>query len=144
MVGIGEHTVEINDPVGLCVNDSRVKGVASLVTCGVAFWLIENGSYDVAHKFFQFLLIIGFIALDIAIGMYNDAITVPRGLNQLSKRFGYSEILNIGGFEVRESVDPFCDGCALACVVGSNGVSKGIAAGCDYVGDQLLRSSNQR
>ena len=84
MVGVGEYAMEINDPVGLGVNDSRVECIAYLVACGIAFWLIENRSYDVAHKFFQLLLAIEFITLNIAVCMHNDTITVSRRLNQLS------------------------------------------------------------
>lgn len=48
VIGIGKDTVEVNDLVGLRVNDGRVKSIASLVACGVAFGLIKDCSYDVA------------------------------------------------------------------------------------------------
>ena len=100
VVGIGKDAVEINDPIRLRVDDGRVERVASLVACGVAFGLIKDCSYDVAHKFFQFFLVIEFIAFDIAVCMYDNAIAVPCGLNQLSKCFGYFKAWDVGGFEV--------------------------------------------
>lgn len=66
VIGIGEDTVEIDDPVCLGINDGRIDGVAHLVACSVTFWLIEKSSYDVAHKLFQFFLIISLIALNVA------------------------------------------------------------------------------
>ena len=52
VVGIGKDAVEINDPIRLRVDDGRVERIAYLVACGVALWLVENCSYDVAHKLF--------------------------------------------------------------------------------------------
>jgi hypothetical protein len=40
VIGIGKDAVEVNDLLGLRVNDGCVKGVAYLVTCGVALGFI--------------------------------------------------------------------------------------------------------
>ena len=143
VVGIGEDAVEVNDLVGLRVDDGRVECVTCLVTCGVALGLVKDCSYDVAHKLFQLFLVIEFIAFDIAISMYDNAIAMPRGLNQLGKCFGHFKAWNVGGFEVRETVDPFRDGCSLTFVVGCNRVGEGVPVGCYDFGDQLFRTNYQ-
>lgn len=98
VIGIGEDTIEVNDAVGLSVDDSRVEGIA--------------------HQFYHFCFIVCFFALDKAISMHYDTIAVVCGLDEFCQCFGHFKILDVRGFELHESLDPFCDGSTFAVVDG--------------------------